>query len=369
MSDSQKSIMGFLFAHRWGLAPHGTQGITWLELLVLFFLHGGNHQLAGLPATDDTEPVSSLRVLLAAFKRNVRKVVDSYIAVDSAHFFRPSKAGHLRLKSIGFANHAAAIVGNISHISSVQAAEVVRILVGLRHKFTRNSTKLWNEGNLKLQAIRISYRIAPPLCHNSKLFPQLDIHTIAGWAASLAEEPVARPNSFFLFCPNCVHHKEVSNIVLLRDGLWKALKCTNCNGHKSTRQWHCQCRIQWHSCLLHAGLGHACRPIIRQLQRGENANNALTLQQPIADAGSISSRACILANSVESRGVKRRLGDLTPKTGLKRSVSGFTGCSDTPKRVCYSPSTGIPSTFLPQSLAKRFKSSVAEPGALIQLTR
>ena len=106
---------------------------------------------------------------------------------------------------------------------------------------------------------------------------------------------------YIYICPTCTLHKEVAHMKLLREGLWKSFKCPNCKAYKSTRQWHCQCKVQWHSCLLHAGLGHACRPLKRQLQQGVKANSALTLQQPIADSVSFSSDACNLANSVESR--------------------------------------------------------------------
>ena len=69
----------------------------------------------------------------------------------------------------------------------------------------------------------------------------------------------------------------------------------------------------------------------------------------------------LFSNNVESVGVGRRPGVGTSRSGFKRSKPASKVPGNFPKRVCYSPNTGIPPTFLPQSLAKRFKSAVVDP--------
>ena len=48
IDQGSKRILAILADRSWVLAPSATQGITWIELLVLFFLHGGTHQDLGL---------------------------------------------------------------------------------------------------------------------------------------------------------------------------------------------------------------------------------------------------------------------------------------------------------------------------------
>ena len=66
-SDMHKAMLGFLFAQRWALAPRGEQGITWIECLVLFFLHGVTYQLAGMPPAFECESRASMRKHLLTF--------------------------------------------------------------------------------------------------------------------------------------------------------------------------------------------------------------------------------------------------------------------------------------------------------------
>jgi ribonuclease HI len=43
MDKGSKQILATFCGRTWALAPQDTQGITWLELCLLFFLHGGSH--------------------------------------------------------------------------------------------------------------------------------------------------------------------------------------------------------------------------------------------------------------------------------------------------------------------------------------
>ena len=49
LDDGSKRILAFMCTRSWALAQPGTQGITWLELAIMYFLYGGSEMELGLP--------------------------------------------------------------------------------------------------------------------------------------------------------------------------------------------------------------------------------------------------------------------------------------------------------------------------------
>ena len=156
LPDGTRVMLGFLFAQRWALAPHGQQGLTWLECLVLFLLHGGTYEHIGMPSLHGCEAKQTLRQVLLAFTRNMRRVINESLPQDSQIFFKPSKAGQLRYKSYGFSNAVAAMSGNVANLRVEQKQIIVKHRVSIRHTFTRNSSVLLHQGGLKLKAVVMS---------------------------------------------------------------------------------------------------------------------------------------------------------------------------------------------------------------------
>ena len=102
-----------------------------------FFLHGGNEQLAGLPEAFDCQSKSSLRLLLNTFAKIVRRLISNFLPEESQIFFKPSKAGQPRLRSIEYSNACAAMCGTVTNLTSEQKQAVSKAFVGFRHTFTR----------------------------------------------------------------------------------------------------------------------------------------------------------------------------------------------------------------------------------------
>ena len=68
IDQGSKRILAILANRSWALAPNATQGATWIELVVLFFLHGGTLHDLGLVGKDGAAPASSMKHVLTACK-------------------------------------------------------------------------------------------------------------------------------------------------------------------------------------------------------------------------------------------------------------------------------------------------------------
>ena len=61
MKSSDKRILATLFAYPWAPAANNQQGITWIELLAIFVLHGGTPHGVGLGGSYEAQPIASFR--------------------------------------------------------------------------------------------------------------------------------------------------------------------------------------------------------------------------------------------------------------------------------------------------------------------
>ena len=137
--------MGFLNSFKWSLAPTNEQGLTWLELMILFFKHGGNSFQLGLKVKGPAETGHSIRVTLAAFCRITKQVIQVYMEPVARNFFKPSKFPKLRRRPIGYTNHLACIAG-LPHLSTAQAEHLTTQLIGMRTKLTSKSLDSLQQG-------------------------------------------------------------------------------------------------------------------------------------------------------------------------------------------------------------------------------
>ena len=313
-------------------------------------MHGGTYQLAGMPATFECENRASLRKLLATFSRNMRSVMQLSLPDESLSFFKPSKAAELRLEPLGFSNYSAAMCGTISNLTLEQTSILAKCLIGFRHSFTRNSTKLFHDGVLRLRPVKLSLRSPLNITHNSK-FAFLDLPTVVSILSQLADEPVAcQPSTFDILCPKCGALKEAAHIGLRFQGKWNSISCKskNCLKHSTSRQWLCVCHLPWHSCPRHAIIGNACGGKERLARSARDSSerthflHAQPTQSPVNGTGGASRGA----------GSKHKIN--------RKRDQGFQISTQLPiaKRLRAIQETGIPSTFLSAKLARRFSAHV-----------
>ena len=256
---SQKLLV-FLNSFQWSLAPDNQQGVSWLELLVVFTAQGGLPTDLGI--STDMGPRPSLRTVLMAFSRSVKVVVKMYLAQHSQVLFKPSKFPKLRCRSIGFSNHCACIAA-LPSLTSDQALHVTQSLVSLRHTFTRNSEQLFRQDALQLPPRKFSYRGAvPDKWSNLQSFDssvQLTPTRIGEWLTSISQPEVSSITTLLLQCPVCHSPKECINKILLKGTTWCSIVCPQqrCRRVRSSAKWLCVCGKPWYLCNVHGPIGHS----------------------------------------------------------------------------------------------------------------
>jgi hypothetical protein len=259
--DKCSTCLLSLFAkHKWALAPNLKQGVTWIEMLILFFLQGGSLQILGLGTVDLAESRCSMRKVFLVFKAKAKATLAKYVMPEAMVYFKPSKFPALRGKAVGFSNHIPNLAG-LPALSKEQAGVVAQLLVATRHTFNANSLKAFEEGTLKLRTKKISYRGAIPeswsALKHRKIFPQnldeVPMHL------SKACEPVVQVNSMTLdlVCPQCDRTREAVKCKLLDGTRWKSVWCNQCKQSKAASKWKCLCSVPWYVCSTHAYIGHA----------------------------------------------------------------------------------------------------------------
>ena len=233
-------VLGFIGAQRWGPPLDNQQGLTWLELLSIFTLHGGSPDDIGLEPDYLAQPRASLRKLVSAFKARVLSLVGLYLVPQDRLFFRPTKVARHRLSSIGFLNHVPAITGLIA-LSNDRAAIVAKSLVKLRHTFSRNSNIAWNREELALKPTRLSYRGSPDWAALPDVFEDLDPDSIRNWMNELSFQTPEIPPKVWLSCPHCGFLKDVKQTTLFGNGKWTATSCLRptCRKTATSRKWFC----------------------------------------------------------------------------------------------------------------------------------
>jgi len=111
--------------------------------------------------------------------------------------------------------------------------------------------------------------------------------------------------------------------------------------------WQCIC-IYWHSCPMHANIGHACgnkERAAREMRANPPSNSSNALCAPVVGTG----------GAPRNRGPKLKNNRKRPFINQPASA----------KRIRITLETGIPSTFVPAELAARFSAHVRNTTAIL----
>ena len=271
---------------------------------------------------------------------------------ESQAFFKSFKASQLRLKDIGYTNSVSAIVGNVTGLSVQQKQTITRCLVGLRHKFTRNSSELFRQNSLKLKPVKFSYRSVLDIEYNS-MFAYLDISCINDSFSEVFDQPLrSQPSECFIACPICKTIKDVAHMYLYPNQKWKSIKCSPCGKYKTARQWLCSCSIPWHSCAAHASQGHACG-LSKETATVSDQNTVVAINLHARFARSEQRPLPVIGRSLGYPGENKGNRDRKRPAPRQQAPS---------KRARLTPTSGIPRSFLPSRLAMRFQAAIkSEP--------
>ena len=259
IDHGSKKILTILADKSWVMAPSDTQGTTWIELVILFFLHGGTYEDLGLVGKNGAEKASTIKQVLTAYKLKARRVITHCLNPFSHVFFKPSKIPHLRLRAIGYSNHTPCI-GGLPVLSHDQNSFLVRCLVALRHSFTRNFTILWEQDQLELVSRKLSLRGSPPDIWTSRcsLFSAFDNVRVGERLEAVASPLVPNSAELWLKCPICLHVQNCTHTTLVKGAVWKPVHCKvkHCKATRSSAKWLCTCNKLWYTCDIHACVGH-----------------------------------------------------------------------------------------------------------------
>ena len=88
LDKGSKRILTTFCGRTWALAPQDTQGASWLEMCILFFLHGGCHEDLHVQGNSYAQPSTSLRNVLQAFKNKAKYVLKMCLVPSSLVFFQ-----------------------------------------------------------------------------------------------------------------------------------------------------------------------------------------------------------------------------------------------------------------------------------------
>ena len=145
-ADERMQVRTFLNNLSWKRTEDEEEGgITWVELYILFRLHGWNDDSEGENFLTER---GKLKSMLKSFKQQVRWLAVHAVAVDQEWTLQTSKTRANRLRPLGVTNKHACIKG-IPVLSDEQAKMIAKcILVLKNHLKTKKQKEFWENGEL-----------------------------------------------------------------------------------------------------------------------------------------------------------------------------------------------------------------------------
>ena len=142
-------------------AVHGQQGISWLELFILFELHGGALDVRSQLTNEAACTRISTLKALGTFKLWAKRVITQCGDANVLNMCKACKSSNLRLKPLGFSIFVSCmcflLVLRDEHAFALNAA-----LLTLRGKVTKNTLCNLRNGMHKVLLRKLPLRAAPP---------------------------------------------------------------------------------------------------------------------------------------------------------------------------------------------------------------
>ena len=257
-------VVSFLQLLEFKPVTHGIQGISWLELFIIFELWGG--------IASDTRPNSanlsiaraSLKVELANFKRLIKHATSLFLPPDQAMLFKPSKVSTFRLGPAGFLSFVPCVRFNV-HIDRVDATQLMQAVLSMRMQLTYKKKQRLAAGTLSVGCRKVRYGAMP--AWRKFLSPQQLITERQGaifyQAQELEQQAPSTCEHLFLKCSKCDFTKNFINHTLYNTpkARWNVLWCAFCRKTYTARSWLCPCGLQWFTCNIHRAHGFICKTV------------------------------------------------------------------------------------------------------------
>ena len=240
----------------------GEPGVTWLELLIAFEMHGGRLETAlqERQAADMARPVMTTRQLLGLFKSMVRFIMETCGDVLEMNFFRTSHTNGTRLRVLAI-QHAMPSLNFMPIWNRSTAHLITQAILRQKGKMTRAMIKSHADGGLEVQWSSLSTKGVPAWRASVGQGPVLSLHSDTPYEVrnnSNSEHLIHDPELALVFaCPKCACARSVKNCSLLVRSGWGHILCKICHITTRSMTWRCACGLQWHSCPVHS---RAIRP-------------------------------------------------------------------------------------------------------------
>ena len=245
------------------------RGTSWLELFAYYEALGGSNTDTITCGGNRATPRASLKVCLAEFKGQVRRVAATCLTGHQAFFFAPSRIPEARLSSIGFTSFVACISARI-HLPADHNKNIVRQLLCLRTRLTQARHSLLEQELLKLPMAKVTYFGIPAWRRMRVLSNELP--SIAQraldkeWPLPMLEDTSIK--HFIIHCPTCATSIQAARHTLWSKGKWASIHCSTCAAARTARLWKCPCQVTWPNCAFHAPMGYRCGTRVQSKRKG-----------------------------------------------------------------------------------------------------
>ena len=307
------------------------QGVSWLELYVLFNLHG-----YGMKEQKGHSRAESRRTLKCQFKRFIMAIraINRHTADEqSALFFRHHEGKMPRLRGLGISSHVPMVRFQVQlpkEMKDAIAFEIIRSQT--RHSRLKVQEIL--DGKIKVQTKKLNLRsranwaktIRSVAGYDTKQRPA-DTSAVASDGAQvehgLQRQTVVHANEMnisaeVLFrCPACQQKVQGDIKALDLKDLGNRTRCKHCNKAWPVSEWKCPCDKRWHDCPMHRHYPEHHRKV--RLRGRDEERNRNTVARRMPEEGSAKARKTeVVFSAVEERRVYASIQPRFLSRGLKR---------------------------------------------------
>ena len=231
-------------------------GVTWIELMIVFEVHGGKleNRINERAAEDMARPARTTRQLLDLFKGFIRFILETCSSNIDAILFRTSHVNGTRLRALAV-QHAMPSLNFVPIWNNEVAYLITQAVLRQKGKMTKAMVNAHEQGTLEIPWSNLSTKGIPSWRAATSQGP----HFLLQHESSIEHTGSALPPELFLpnssdhfVCPKCAATRSVEGCSLLVRSGWGHILCATCKITSRSFTWHCECGVPWHSCSVHA---------------------------------------------------------------------------------------------------------------------
>ena len=251
-----------------------TGGVTWLELFVLYCLHGGKGKDQGKEGLVDK---TTLQTELKDFKAAVRRVAMHCCSEDQEWCFATTYSRQNRLKELAICNKHAGF-RRMPYVEKETATVVVKCILDMKGATTRKHKNAHEKGALRLKAKPLTYRGGQAW--------EKRLHILNDWVSNpvepMGKAATQKSTSLEIVkCPSCSRGQDVRNSKLFVNSAISNIKRKHCGDTSSARKWACTCGTLWFKRGTHVHRrGEASGPLVCQTRKVKRHNVSGTDKPP-----------------------------------------------------------------------------------------